>query len=131
MLGFINHLKNAVETGQLSLGVSTIHDWFKLLSLAELQSLAIIIDNLATNPSDVDYMAMLVYSLCQLEGVDISQHYPQNPSEAVTDFSAMLHLEILSRQGYFRFHQKLSFSNPDCEVEVLKPPPASFMGSLN
>lgn len=120
-MDFVGHLKEAVNNGSLNLGVSKVGDWFAMLSLQQIQKLSEIVERVKHNSKyDTDYLAMLVYLLCQLEGIDLFENYKNDITEPVYLFSTMVSLEILKRSGQVRLHSKLSFDD-DCQIELLNP----------
>jgi len=122
-MDFILHLKGALIEEQLVLGTSKLQDWFNLLSLDSLKELASTLEDFKRDTrNNTDNILMLVYLLCQIEGFDLYNKYRQNSNGAARDFSYLVNLEILSRQGYIRILNELSFLNPDnCKIELLDP----------
>ena len=118
-MDYVGHLKEAVNKGQLSLGVSKVGDWFAMLNFEHMQELSKMIERIKTSSKyDVDYVSMLVYLLCQLEGIDLFEKYKDDITESVHLFSIMVSLELLKRRGKVRLHNKLSFGE-DCQIELL------------
>lgn len=125
---FVFRLKESVVAGDIVLGVSKLGDWFELLSLEDLNRLSKMLEDLKNDDVvHADEIIMLVYLLCQIENFDLYKEYEDSISDVVLEFGHMVNLEILSRHGYVRFHQKLSFTNrDDCHIELIKVPPPHF-----
>lgn len=124
-MDFIAHLKESVINGNLALGVSKTQDWFALLSTKDLNDLSQKLENVKqqNQQAENDYMSMLVYLLCNLEGFNLFDKFKDDITESFAVFESMLHLEILKRSGYVRLYGKLCFTE-DCQVQMLKIPPS-------
>jgi hypothetical protein len=125
MIDFVTHLKEAVISGNLVLGVSKTQDWFVLLNTQDLNDLSQKLENVKqqNQRAENDYMSMLVFLLCNLEGFNLFDKFKDDITESFAVFESMLHLEILKRSGYVRLYGQLCFTE-DCQVQMLKIPPS-------
>ena len=118
-MNYVEHLKEAVSNGELAIGTSKVQDWFGLLTFPQMKELSELLERVRNNnKQDTNYLAMLVYLLCHLEGINLFEKYKSDITEPVDLFSTMVSLEILSRSGRVRLHSKLSFAE-DCQIELL------------
>ena len=117
MINYWIHLRQSISDKKLTVGKSSLGDWFELLDDKELYRLADSVKDFPNDTTNIEEINLLVYNLCLLEGLYVLES-EETLIHSVQRFLFILKLETLKRQHIFTLQNTFSFSVP---IENLFP----------